>query len=118
MTSTEEAITPPPGDPGAAHDIEQVQRRTVRTLLTSQMCGGIGLVSGYIGGRLDTLLMRLVDVVLSMPFLLIAIPEDGSYPPNLLVVPCQKPYPLLDQNHFRPSILLRQSGGESAKKTH
>ena len=29
------------------HDIEQVQRRTVRTLLASQMCGGIGLVSGY-----------------------------------------------------------------------
>ena len=29
------------------HDIEQVQRRTVRTLLASQMCGGIGLVAGY-----------------------------------------------------------------------
>jgi ABC-type dipeptide/oligopeptide/nickel transport system permease subunit len=33
----------------------------------------LGLVSGYVGGRTDTLLMRLVDVVLSMPFLLIAI---------------------------------------------
>lgn len=33
----------------------------------------IGLISGYVGGRADTLLMRLVDVVLSMPFLLIAI---------------------------------------------
>ena len=33
----------------------------------------LGLVSGYVGGRLDTFLMRLVDVVLSMPFLLIAI---------------------------------------------
>jgi ABC-type dipeptide/oligopeptide/nickel transport system permease subunit len=33
----------------------------------------LGLLSGYIGGRLDTSLMRLVDVVLSMPFLLIAI---------------------------------------------
>jgi ABC-type dipeptide/oligopeptide/nickel transport system permease subunit len=33
----------------------------------------LGLVSGYIGGRVDTVLMRLVDVVLSMPFLLIAI---------------------------------------------
>ena len=28
-------------------DIERVQRRTVQTLLTSQMCGGIGLVAGY-----------------------------------------------------------------------
>jgi ABC-type dipeptide/oligopeptide/nickel transport system permease subunit len=33
----------------------------------------LGLVSGYVGGRVDTLLMRMVDVVLSMPFLLIAI---------------------------------------------
>ncbi len=33
----------------------------------------LGLVSGYVGGRTDTVLMRLVDVVLSMPFLLIAI---------------------------------------------
>ena len=33
----------------------------------------LGLVSGYVGGRVDTFLMRLVDVVLSMPFLLIAI---------------------------------------------
>jgi len=33
----------------------------------------LGLVSGYMGGRVDTILMRLVDVVLSMPFLLLAI---------------------------------------------
>lgn len=28
-------------------DLEAVQQRTVRTLLTSQVCGGMGLVSGY-----------------------------------------------------------------------
>lgn len=28
-------------------DLERVQRRTIRTLLSSQICGGIGLVSGY-----------------------------------------------------------------------
>jgi ABC-type dipeptide/oligopeptide/nickel transport system permease subunit len=33
----------------------------------------LGLLSGYVGGRTDIYLMRLVDVVLSMPFLLIAI---------------------------------------------
>ncbi|MGB5813377.1 MAG: ABC transporter permease [Polyangiales bacterium] len=33
----------------------------------------LGLVSGYVGGRLDSTLMRFVDVVLSMPFLLLAI---------------------------------------------
>ena len=33
----------------------------------------LGLVSGYVGGRVDSALMRFVDVVLSMPFLLLAI---------------------------------------------
>ncbi len=33
----------------------------------------VGLVSGYIGGRVDGTMMRFVDVVLSMPFLLLAI---------------------------------------------
>ncbi|MDH3202355.1 MAG: ABC transporter permease [Myxococcales bacterium] len=34
---------------------------------------GLGLISGYVGGRIDSALMRFVDVVLSMPFLLLAI---------------------------------------------
>jgi len=33
----------------------------------------LGLISGYVGGRVDSALMRFVDVVLSMPFLLLAI---------------------------------------------
>jgi peptide/nickel transport system permease protein len=33
----------------------------------------IGLVSGYIGGRLDTLLMRLVDAALAFPTILFAL---------------------------------------------
>ena len=33
----------------------------------------IGLVSGYFGGAVDTFFMRLVDVLLSMPFLLVAM---------------------------------------------
>ncbi|MDB4959981.1 MAG: Dipeptide transport system permease protein DppC [Myxococcales bacterium] len=33
----------------------------------------IGLLAGYAGGRLDNALMRLVDLVLSFPFLLLAI---------------------------------------------
>ena len=33
----------------------------------------IGLVAGYLGGWVDTLLMRLVDLVLAFPFLLLAI---------------------------------------------
>jgi peptide/nickel transport system permease protein len=33
----------------------------------------VGLISGYFGGALDTIAMRTVDIVLSVPFLLIAI---------------------------------------------
>ncbi len=33
----------------------------------------IGCVSGYFGGRLDSLLMRFTDIMLSFPFLIIAI---------------------------------------------
>lgn len=33
----------------------------------------VGLISGYVGGRTDGAMMRMVDVVLSMPFLLLAI---------------------------------------------
>ncbi len=37
------------GGEGASggHDLVAVQKRTVRTLLSSQVCGGVGLVSGY-----------------------------------------------------------------------
>lgn len=33
----------------------------------------LGLVAGFVGGRVDTLLMRIVDVFLAFPFLLLAI---------------------------------------------
>jgi len=33
----------------------------------------IGLVSGYIGGKIDALLMRLADIQLSFPYLMVAI---------------------------------------------
>ncbi|MDG2111338.1 MAG: MFS transporter [Actinomycetota bacterium] len=36
-----------PGDTDAGVDIAAVQRRTIRTLLSSQVCGGMGLVAGY-----------------------------------------------------------------------
>ena len=48
MTQVDEPVLGTGEQPSTGHlDIEQVQRRTVRTLLASQMAGGIGLVSGY-----------------------------------------------------------------------
>ncbi len=38
---------------------------------------GLGLISGYFGGRLDALIMRIADVQLSFPAILIALLIDG-----------------------------------------
>ena len=35
--------------------------------------GALGLVAGYAGGRVDALIMRLVDVLLAFPYLLLAL---------------------------------------------
>ena len=38
---------------------------------------GLGLVSGYVGGRVDAVIMRVADVQLSFPAILIALLIDG-----------------------------------------
>ncbi|MFI5326934.1 MAG: ABC transporter permease, partial [Candidatus Rokuibacteriota bacterium] len=43
----------------------------------------IGLVAGYFGGRLDDFLMRLADVQLAVPFILLAIAVIGGLGPSL-----------------------------------
>jgi ABC-type dipeptide/oligopeptide/nickel transport system permease subunit len=43
------------------------------TLLALVIGLAVGLTAGYAGGRTDTVLMRLVDLVLAFPFLLLAI---------------------------------------------
>jgi len=43
----------------------------------------IGLVSGYVGGRLDNVLMRLVDAGLSFPALVLAVAVAGVLGPGL-----------------------------------
>jgi ABC-type dipeptide/oligopeptide/nickel transport system permease subunit len=45
----------------------------IATLIAVVLGVSIGLVSGYAGGALDSALMRLVDLVLSFPVLLLAI---------------------------------------------
>ena len=39
---------------------------------------GLGLLSGYLGGRLDAFIMRVADVQLSFPAILIALLIDGA----------------------------------------
>ena len=43
----------------------------------------IALIGGYYGGAVDALLMRLLDVQLSMPFMLLALAIVGIYGPSV-----------------------------------
>ena len=45
--------------------------------------GSIGLIAGYIGGWLDDVLMRFVDALLSLPFLVLAIALAAILGPSL-----------------------------------
>ncbi len=39
---------------------------------------GLGLVAGYVGGRTDTIIMRIADIQLTFPSILIALLIDGT----------------------------------------
>ena len=48
------------------------------SVLFSMVLGvSLGLISGYVGGRIDSLIMRIADVQLSFPAILIALLVDG-----------------------------------------
>ena len=50
----------------------------VAAVLLSLLIGvSLGLISGYIGGWLDAIIMRLADVILSFPTILIALLVSG-----------------------------------------
>ena len=50
----------------------------IAAVLFSMVLGvGLGLASGYVGGRLDAFIMRVADVQLSFPAILIALLIDG-----------------------------------------
>nr|WP_273378493.1 ABC transporter permease [Actinopolymorpha pittospori] len=57
----------------------------VATLITVGIGVIVGLAAGYFGGVVDTILARLVDVVLSFPFLLFAIALVSITGPSLKV---------------------------------
>jgi peptide/nickel transport system permease protein len=50
----------------------------VASVLFSMVLGvGLGLIAGYVGGRLDAFIMRVADIQLSFPPILIALLIDG-----------------------------------------
>lgn len=56
----------------------------ITTVVVSGVVGvAIGLVAGYFGGWADTTFMRLLDVQLSMPFMLLALTIIGLLGPSL-----------------------------------
>jgi len=57
----------------------------VATALTVAIGVVVGLVAGFVGGAVDTLLARLIDIVLSIPFLLVAISLVSITGPSLTV---------------------------------
>jgi peptide/nickel transport system permease protein len=79
----------PPGTPGHLLGTDQLGRDVLSRLiygaqlslavgfavmaLTAVVGVAIGLVSGYVGGKVDTVIMRIVDMWLAFPFLLLAI---------------------------------------------
>jgi ABC-type dipeptide/oligopeptide/nickel transport system permease subunit len=57
----------------------------IATLITVAIGVVVGLAAGFLGGIVDTALARLVDVVLSVPFLLVAIALVSITGPSLTV---------------------------------
>jgi peptide/nickel transport system permease protein len=57
----------------------------VATALTLTIGVAIGILAGYLGGIVDTVLARLVDLVLSIPFLLVAISLVSIIGPSLKI---------------------------------
>lgn len=46
----------------------------------------VGLLTGYFGGKVDLILMRLADLVLSFPFILLALATIAIVGPSLMVL--------------------------------
>ena len=58
----------------------------VATLSTVAIGAILGLAAGYFGGIVDTIIARLVDLVLSLPYLLFAISLVARFHPGLTIV--------------------------------
>jgi peptide/nickel transport system permease protein len=59
---------------------------TVATAMTLVIGVAVGVSAGYVGGWVDTALMRLTDVVLAFPALLLAIALAALFEPGLATI--------------------------------
>lgn len=78
----------PFGTTSAGHDVlGQVMRGTQQSLKVAGTVAAItvvigsiyGAVAGYLGGRIDDLMMRIVDVILTVPLLVLIIAVAGNF---------------------------------------
>jgi peptide/nickel transport system permease protein len=56
---------------------------TVAVLLAGSIGVFLGLIAGYFGGAVETIVMRLVDTILSIPFILLAIVSASLFGQSL-----------------------------------
>src|ERR1051325_11322611 len=56
------------------------------TLLGSVLCGVIGLLSGYVGGKTDLVTQRVMDIVQGLPLLVLALVMTSSGSPCRMLV--------------------------------
>lgn len=55
-------------------------RYSLMVLLISLLIGvPVGLLSGYVGGRTDAVIMRIIDVFMAMPSFIVALAVAGSF---------------------------------------
>jgi len=60
-----------------------IQTGVVVVMIAASLGSLIGLISGYYGGLVDTLLMRFVDIMLAFPYILLALAIVASLGPSL-----------------------------------
>jgi len=56
----------------------------VSTLLGAVIGGFVGLISGYVGGKTDLILQRLMDIMQALPILILALVLAASLGPSLM----------------------------------
>jgi peptide/nickel transport system permease protein len=55
----------------------------VGVLLAGAVGTLLGIIAGYFGGKIDAVIMRLTDIMLSLPFILVGIAIIGAIGPSL-----------------------------------